>query len=307
MRKNQNRKVRWTAFVAAVILMFWPAGVFAVESASLPVEVVREDVVALELPIIDESETSVFDFILDPQKLLYITEAARFGGGTVEEGATLFFQNSEGQYDFSKYSDQLTVTNRSTVPVRLTISACIADLGELQMVGNDDFTDSEDCSIYMAVVDSKGNVFPLSADGEVSIHFEMQAAPENTYVYRLNEELQTYQLGLSKTLDEIDFDKYSFGLVGACNPNADWRNVSVYPMVTVTWRVEPVLTDWEAVSTEKRDILQNGDVSATESKHAVENGPVTEDVPVTDDPKEPSADDNDSEDTVTENTVSGNL
>lgn len=225
MRKDQCYKVRWTAIVAAAVLLTCSARAFAIESVTIPLEVEREDVVFLELPTIVEGETSVFDFILDPQELLYKTDAVRFGGGTVEEGATLLFQNSEGQYDFSRYSDQLTVTNQSTVPVRLTVSACISDLGELQVVGSDDFADSGDCSFYMAVVDSQGNVRPISADGEVSISLEMHA----------------------------DFDRYSFGLVGACNPNANWLNVSVHPVVTVTWRVEPLTAGQEAASAENRD------------------------------------------------------
>lgn len=254
MRKNQHYKVRCTAIVAAAVLLFCSARAFAIESVTLPLEVIREDVISLELPTIDEGETSVFDFILDPQKLLYTTGAARLGGGSVEEDATLLFQNKEGQYDFSKYSDQLTVTNRSTVPVRLTISACITDIGEVQVVESDNFADNEDRSIYMAVADSQGNVLPLSADGEVSITLEMRAAPENAYVYRLSEDMQTYQLVMA--LEEIDFDKYSFGLVGACNPNADWRDVSVHPMVTVTWRVEPMVTGQQ--SEEDGDI--SGDI-----------------------------------------------
>ena len=241
MKKGKYYKTKCTAIVNAAVLLFCSTRAFAIESVTLPLEVIREDVVSLELPTIDEGETSVFDFILDPQKLLYTTGAARLGGGSVEEDATLLFQNKEGQYDFSKYSDQLTVTNRSTVPVRLTISAWITDLGEVQVVRSDDFTGSEDCSIYMAVVDSQGNVQPLSADGEVSISLEMRAAPENAYVYRLSEDLKTYQLVVA--LEEIDFDNYSFGLVGACNPNADWRDVSVHPMVTVTWRVEPIVIE----------------------------------------------------------------
>lgn len=304
MRKDQCYKVRWAAIVAAAVLLTCSVRAFAIESVTIPLEMEREDVVSLELPTIVESETSVFDFILDPQKLLYKTDAARFGGGTVEEGATLLFQNKEGQYDFSRYSDQLTVTNRSTVPVRLTISACITDLGELQVVESDDFTDSEDCSIYIAVVDSQGNVRPISADGEVSISLEMHAAPDNAYVYSLNEDLQTYQLVMSGTQDEIDFDKYSFGLVGACNPNADWRNVSVHPVITVTWRVEPVMTVQEAVPTENREVLQKGDVS--EDGPIIEE-PVIEDEPVPDDRQEPSADENVSDDAETENTVSGNF
>lgn len=36
---------------------------------------------------------------------------------------------------------------------------------------------------------------------------------------------------------------YSFGLTGACNPNADWQGMVVHPVVTVTWSVETVPTE----------------------------------------------------------------
>lgn len=297
MKKGQHYKMRCTAMVAVAVLLFCSARAFAIESVTLPLELIREEVISLELPAIDEGGMSVFDFILDPQKLLYTTGAARLGGGSVEEEATLLFQNKEGQYDFSKYSDQLTVTNRSTVPVRLTISGYITDLGEVQIVGSDDFTDSEDCSIYMAIVDSQGNVLPISADGEVSLSLEMRAVPENAYVYRWSEDLQTYELEMA--LDEIDFDKYSFGLVGACNPNADWRNVSVHPMVTVIWRVEPMVIEQEELPVEKRSIVQSED--------ALEDGDFTEDNPIiTEDGQQSGGDENISEDIEMEGTVSGN-
>lgn len=243
MRKKQCCKMRLTAIIVTGVLFFCSVRTFAIEEVQLPVEMVGDDIVVLEIPTIVEGETSIFNFYLDPQQLLYRTNAARFGGGTVEEGATMLFHNREGRYDFSRYSDQLTVTNRSTVPVCLTLSVRITDLGEVQMVGSNDFTDSQACSMYMAVVDSRGNVLPISAEGEISISLEIQAAPENAYVYRLNEDLQTYQLVLSGDQDEIDFDKYSFGLVGACNPNADWWNVSVHPAVSVTWQVKPLIAE----------------------------------------------------------------
>lgn len=317
MRKDQHYNVRCITILAAVVLLLCSVRAFATESVTLPIEVIREDVVSLELPIIDEGDTSVFDFILDPQKLLYATGAARFGGGSVEEDATLFFHNKEGQYDFSKYSDQLTVTNRSTVPVRLTVSAYISDLGELQVVGSDDFTDSADCSIYMAVVDSEGNVLPLSADGEVSITLEMQAAPENAYVYRLSEDLQTYRLEVA--LGEIDFDKYSFGLVGACNPNADWRNASVHPMVTVAWRFEPMAVERQELPVEKRSIVQpegalkDGNITESDStntegdQQSEKDGDISEDDPVIDkDGQQPKEDENNLGDIGAGGTVSGN-
>lgn len=260
MKKNQLNKERWAAIAAAVVLFVCPFRSFAIESVTLPLEVEKEDVISMVLPTVTEGEKSPFDFILDPLGLLHKTNAARFGGGVVEEGATLLFENKEGEYNFSRYSDRLAVTNRSTVPALLTISAQVTDLGEMHMVESDDFTDSDDCSVYLAVVDNQGNEHPLSADGEVTIQVEMKAAPKYAYVYKLGDDLQSYQLVQSKDFEETDFDTYFLGLVGACNPNADWSdNISAHPMVTVTWQIEPIIAEQEETPTDERYTVQNED------------------------------------------------
>ena len=238
--------IRYTAILAAAffaVSSIYPIKAFATESITLPVQVVGEDVVSISLPVVSESETSVFDFILDPQGLLYETDAVRYGGGRVEEGATLLFHNEEGEYDFSKRSDWLTVTNRSTVPVRVTVTAQVTDFGDLKLVESADFAESTEPDIYLAIVDDQGNTQPLSVDGQVSVSFEMDATPENTYVFRLDEENHTYQYGMSMDPNMVDFDTYSFGLIGACNPNAEWQDISVHPTITVTWYVEPIMPE----------------------------------------------------------------
>lgn len=231
------------AAAALAVFLAYPIEAFAIESITIPVQMMGDDVVSVSLPVIGESGTSVFDFILDPQELLYETDAVRYGGGVVEEDATLLFYNKEGAYDFSQHSDWLTVTNRSTVPVRVTISAQVTDIGDLKLVESADFAESIEPDIYLAIVDDQGNIQPLSADGQASVSFEMDEAPENTYVFRLDEETHTYQYGMSMDPNKIDFDTYSFGLTGACNSNAEWQNISVHPMITVTWYVEPIIPE----------------------------------------------------------------
>lgn len=243
MRYHRFRKT--SIFVAATLAAFllYPVQALAVESIMLPTQIVGDDVVSMSIPIVNESETSVFDFILDPQRLLYRTDAARYGGGVVEEDATLLFYNKEGEYDFSQHSDWLTVTNKSTVPVRVTITAQMADVGDIHLVESADFAESTEPDIYLAIVDDQGNIQPLGADGQASVSFEMEAAPENTYVFRLDEENHTYQYGMSVDPNMVNFDTYSFGLIGACNSNAEWQDISVHPMITVTWFVEPIIPE----------------------------------------------------------------
>ncbi|MCH5259104.1 MAG: hypothetical protein J1F18_05085 [Lachnospiraceae bacterium] len=246
MNRKRYQRIRYLSILTAVTLAvfsLYPVKAFAVETIMLPTQVVGDDVVSMGIPIVSDSETSVFDFILDPQRLLYRTDAVRYGGGVVEEDATLLFYNKEGEYDFSQHSDWLTVTNRSTVPVRVTITARVMDIGDIKLVESADFAESTEPDVYLAIVDDQGNIQPLSADGQASVSFEMDAAPENTYVFRLDEETHTYQYGMSMNPNRINFDTYSFGLIGACNSDAEWQDLSVHPMITVTWYVEPIIPE----------------------------------------------------------------
>ena len=251
------KKLLTTVFLAGicalVMMIVIPSRVMAVEPVTLPIEVYGEDVISVVLPAISEDGNSPFDFIIDPQGLIYETDAARYGGGRVEEGATILFHNhDEGEYDFSKRSDRLVVRNQSNVPVIVTITASVDDLGEINVVGNTDFGDSEDCSMYLAIVDDEGNEQPVSENGEVSVTIEMREAPDNAYVYRIDEENGSYSYEFSTDPENIDFDSYSFGLIAYCNPNGNWQDISVHPRVKVTWKVEPVLSE---------DVIEENDES----------------------------------------------
>ncbi len=216
----------------------------ATGSILLPTDEVEKDIISVDLPTLKEDEESPFDFIIDPQHLLFETNAAVFGGGVVEEGANLLFHNhTEGEFDLSKYSDSLGVTNRSTVPVMVTISARITDAEELLIVQDKDFPEDGLPYVYLALVDDKGNEQPISEAGEVSIHARMMRAPKDTYVYTFDPETSKYEYGLSAASEDIDFDTYSFGLTGECSSDADWSNIAVHPKITVTWNVEPILTE----------------------------------------------------------------
>ncbi|SFU65948.1 hypothetical protein [Butyrivibrio sp. M55] len=234
-----------TGICMVVMSIISPVDALAVDTVTLPLEVYGKDVVSVALPAISEGGESPFDFVIDPQGLIFATDAAKYGGGKVEEGATILFRNHEGEYDFSRRSDALTVKNRSNVPVVVTVTASIENLGDIEISGNTDFGDSDVCGMYLAVVDDEGNEKPISEDGEISISTEMHRAPDDAYVYRIDEENGSYSYELSRSPEEIDFDSYSFGLTGYCNPNGNWQDISVHPVVRVTWKVEPVLSEEE--------------------------------------------------------------
>lgn len=245
-----------------------------IETVRLPLEVHGRDVVSVSLPVVASGGESPFDFVMDPQMLIYQTDAAQYGGGTVEEGATLIFHNhDEGEYDFSSYSDRLMVRNQSNVPVVVTVTASISDFGKIELVDDPEFEENTNCSMYLALVDDEGNEQPVLKNGETSVSIELGQAPDRAYVYRLDEESGEYIYGLSADPEEIDFDTYSFGLVGACNPNGKWQEISAHPKIKVSWKVEPLVaedgdTDEES---EKGNSVDAGDPSENEEFTESEN------------------------------------
>ncbi len=263
----KKQRMKTTALLTGICMVVMsiirPVDALAVDTVTLPLEVYGKDVVSVALPAISEDGESPFDFIIDPQGLIFATDAAKYGGGKVEEGATLLFRNHDGEYDFSRRSDSLTVKNRSNVPVVVTITASVENLGDIEIAGNTDFGDSDVCGMYLAVVDDEGNEKPISEDGEISISTEMRKAPDDAYIYRIDEENGSYSYELSRSPEEIDFDSYSFGLTGYCNPNGNWQDVAVHPVVKVTWKVEPVLSDEEEEEPEQQEELEEAATAAS--------------------------------------------
>ncbi len=76
--------------------------------------IIKPDIYQVILPT---DVNKVFDFVMDPQKLIEETNAAAYGGKTYEKGATVFFHRSDGQTEdeYSSASDHITIINRSTV------------------------------------------------------------------------------------------------------------------------------------------------------------------------------------------------
>ena len=245
--------------------MAMEGGTEAFGSVMLPT--IKEEIISVDLPTVGDE--SPFDFYIDPQGLLYETDGIKYGGGVVEEGAYLLFRNhNDGEYDFSRYSDRLSVTNRSTVPVIVKITAKISDIGDLRMDQDGVFDGEDDPAIYLAIVDDEGNERVLSEDGEVSVEIEMNQAPSEAYTYHYDESTDSYEY-IYQSDEDISFDTYSFGLWGECNANADWRGTSACPRVMVTWSVDPVYPENHDTSdteteNDKEDIEEEAEDSSEE-------------------------------------------
>ncbi len=211
----------------------------AAEGDILPTSKSDESIVQVALPTVSEEDSSPFDFVIDPQMLIYETDAAKYGGGTVEEGATLLFANREGEYDFSSKSDKLSVSNCSEVPVKVTIRAKLINVDDMVVRTDPDFEDSTECDLYMALIDDEGHLIPLKANEEIILNTELKQSIQPTYVYKENETTGEHEYILAEGTG-TEFNTYSFGLTGTCNPNGSWEDISVHPRVLITWIIEPV-------------------------------------------------------------------
>ncbi len=219
-----------------------------VKTAKVEIDPHPLDVTNIRYPTVED--VSPFDYILDPQQLIFATDAVLYGGGKVEEDATLLFRNREGDYDFSSKSEMLSVMNMGNVPVKFELVAELKYVSQVTVSDTDDLSGDE-CSMYLAVVDSEGNETPIGSDLKARVEVELDAAPDNAYAYKWNEEKGAFDYSLTDDPENIGFDSYSFGLVGRCNAEADWEDVTRCPKIEIKWNAESILTDWDAVNAKK--------------------------------------------------------
>ena len=273
------------------------------------------DVVNVKLPLLGED--SPFDFIIDPLGLIYGTDAAKYGGGRVEEGATVLFKNTDGDYLFSSHSDVLTVVNHGNVPIRLTIKANITNPGGIDFVDSRSQLSGEDPSVFMALCDEEGIRSVMTEYGEAQMEVILAAAPEGTYSFTWNEDSNRYDYVIAEDIDEEVFDSFSFSICADCNTEGDWDELDSVPTIAVSWQTEPVEPEKDELDQEVEKYeseieelvakyLENYSPSMIESK-VYPTTPVTpedneEDILIIDEEEIPEASDVDEALDVTETT-----
>ncbi len=213
------------------------------ETEEAPDSSVPADVFKVILPTIPEDDTT-FDYILDPQGLIELTDAKKYGGTdevAFEHDKTLYFKTSrteDGRPVYDNVSNALTVTNMSSREVKITVKATIANSENITMSENSTFNaDDTSTSIYLALTDGT-NTIPITSDAAVLN--AVINAPEDAYETVWDGEKNVYELTDTAKKEDYDgFQKYSFWLTGACNANADWSNVEgQIPEVFVVWEVK---------------------------------------------------------------------
>lgn len=280
--------------LAATMLMGSTVTAFAVEggatgSGDYEGYVEETSVFSVEVPT-DASATKGFDFFVDPNGLLAMTDYASKAGATAadfESDATLFFERTpvaedtdngvEAVTKYGKDSEAITFTNKSSYAVNVEVAAAVTGADGITLGAVEDDTTAP--TIYLALVapgadgndaattiTSSGATVTGSIDGENS-NFEVvyKAADEDAgtaagYYYEQRTATDEAPLAPWKT--------YSFNLTGACGGTWTADQAEVAPTVTLTWKV----TDPEATPTSKLSVSK---VSATSNTVTVTDATVS--------------------------------
>lgn len=247
----KKRLKKYTAFIiAAALICGLPVPVSA-EDASRErgpdISQLTADVETDLYQVVMPTDTDgIFDFILDPQGLINETDGALHEGKSFEKNCTVFFKRSDGgaKEDYSCKSDPVTITNKSTMPVEVSLEVKVkpSSLEGIKMTEDSKFKKDKSASLYLAVIDGKKEM-PVGKDG-VTLHKTIGAAPDGAYGYEYNSDTKKYEYGLKKNIEENIFDKYSFQLIGAANKKGDWAAFTkAVPKILVTWKVLPKEND----------------------------------------------------------------
>lgn len=207
---------------------------------------VSEDVFKVIVPeCITPGYTGTFDrfnFVLDPQKLITQTEAVRYkaSGSNVADrfvgDKTLYFVNkTDRQMDDT--SDYIKVTNKSSMPVDITLGASITGITAIKLSDTKTFAD-DSTSMYMAIIGNDGNETAIKADGSTVVEGTIPKADIRAYDTVYDSGNNSYEYELVDDKAEY-FSTYEFALTGATNGEGDWLNINENPSLTVTWKIEP--------------------------------------------------------------------
>lgn len=210
--------------------------------------IISEDVFAVVVPTCIQSDASFegFDFVLDPQKLITKTKGAKYATGSdaktsfVEDQTLYFTKRSDGI--LAPTSEYVTVTNKSSIDVDVTLEAAVTGLTDITMSNTKAFAD-DSTSMYLALIDgnaketaivdngkegaAKANTAKVTAKiGKAVDAYEENVADDGTYEYVLKD-------------DATGFETYEFALTGASNNKGDWSEVTDSPQVAITWTIAP--------------------------------------------------------------------
>ena len=247
-------------------------------SGSGALEGVLSDVFSVIVPtqpaptIVDKNDAvkRIFDFILDPHGL---AQNGSLSSSTLEPGATVFFPNTGGQYDYSSTSDALTVINKSTTKVDVKVKAELTGMDGIRLTSDNTFKNDSSASVYFALTDSNNKVSAIDKYGAF-LRAIMDGQPEaynvrhisGKYIYEMKSDAELLA-------GNIHFPEYTFRMSGACNMRNSWAKLPSYlePQLSVTWivslrpkKLAPSIGKTFYVMNREKDIVVDVDLGAGE-------------------------------------------
>ena len=255
------------------VMLCSPISVFAADTTESPASgnatgdgkvegIVNKDIFTVELPTIAEDDKT-FNFILDPQGLIKDTSAGAYESAKFEDGASLFFKLAKADAAGNAYassSDALTVTNKGSVAVDVSLTATASNLSNdadtIALTSDNTFADDTSASVYLALV-SGDTTKALTSDAGATIQSSMDAVDEKNFEVKYDS-TNGYTYGLKADTQDSEFKTLSFNLTGVCNTSADtatWDKVKdITPSVEVTWTLakhtdKPEFTTGSALGT----------------------------------------------------------
>lgn len=239
---------------------------------------VNSSVVKMVLPT-SEAVESTFAFNIDPQDLIKSTEAAKYPDTEFSGSGNVYFQNASGQY--SDKSNKLTVTNKGTVDVDVTISAQAKNASGVNLVSSASDLTNNASGMYLGLVTASGNEAAIT-ETAASGNYCVGGKAEN-YAPKYASGNYSYEI---KT--DSGWNGFAFGLTGAVDvdeTNAYWTDESiVLPTVEVTWSYSKAdgsndyqkLTDGTIVGADSSEDASGGDTSGGTSDEGTSDGTTTD-------------------------------
>lgn len=251
---TMNKKIAGLMALTMVATMS-PMTVFAADETTSPATgnmqaggtfegTVDTDVFCVVLPT---NTAGSIDFKMDPECLIDKTSGGSLGSGvTTQSDNALYFTNtgSSGTPTYSSTSDALTIINKSSIDVDVTVTATLADFDGITLTDDNTFTDDTSASLYLALTDGATSSPQVSAITqnedktvkEASINAKIAGTPSK-YEYKYAS--GTYSYAIKSGVTDNDFSSYSFYLTGATNSDGDWSNLStIAPKATIAWTVK---------------------------------------------------------------------
>lgn len=200
------------------------------------------DIFDVVMPVVSE-EKSVFNYIIDPTGVIEDTDAAKYGpDADFETGQTLFFYVSGGNSSGKNYaheSEKLTVENKGSVDVAVSVTAKVNAVSGITMVDSADDVSSGNAKLYLGFVDDENVTTAKGIKTEVTATATVSGADADDFDIKYVTDGNGgghYEKELSSSAST--FDSYSFWLEGACSADGwgDLANVTL-PDVSVVWTV----------------------------------------------------------------------